>query len=271
MEPLSTWRALPPGGRDEIVLAVDFDAAGRPEARFADLAALLGSDYAMWETRPQRGTRTDGEAYLDRWSAEIEATGQRVRAVLGFCAGAAFAPSMAQRVADRQRSAVPLILFDPEIVTLDTLYWQYTKIVDIASPALTRAETDRALEAGRRLRARSSELLQLGGQIRAALVEHVAVAFERLGLDEERSTELLDAFADFVEYLCAAGTLHPIPGWKQATVVSSSSAMSGLNRMRSTDPTIGDDVAAREVRLDLPHSELLRSPESADIVRNVLG
>lgn len=271
MESLSMWRALPPGRAGEVILAIDFDATGRPEARFADLAERLGPAYTVWETRPQRDGRPDGDAYVQRWATEILMAGRPVRAVLGFCAGAAFAPSLALLVSNRQPFPVPLILFDPEVVTPDTLYWQYTKIVNIAAPTLTPDETTRAMEAGREARSRSGDLAQLGADVDGALRKHVAVAFERLGLDEERSNELLEAFAAFVEYLCAAGTLDPIPDWKSATAISSSSAASGLNRLRAADPTIGADLVAREVRLDVPHSELLRSSEAADAVRSLLG
>lgn len=271
MESLKVWRPLPPGHGHELVLAIDFDATGRPEARFTDLAERLGPGYTLWETRPVPSAGPHGEAYVRGWAEELRTTQRPVRAILGFCAGAAFAPSLARRISGWQAAPVPLVLFDPEIVTPDTLYWQYSKIVDIASSVLTSAETDRALQAGREAHARCPGVATLGTEIRAALEEHVAVAFGRLGLDQERSEEIVETFAGFVEYLCAAGTLDPVPAWKTATVISSSSVTSGLNRLRATDRTIGNDVAATEIRLDLSHADLLRSPEAVDAVRDAVG
>lgn len=271
MESMGTWRQLPPGNGERLILAVDFDTTGRPEANFTDLAKQLGPEYTLWETRPLQGEGFDGESHVRRWAEEIVASGRPVHAVLGFCAGAAFAPSLARQVSTGQVGPASLVLFDPEIVTPDTLYWQYSKIVGIASSALTPEERERALEAGREAHARSNGLAELGGEIRLALGQHVSVALQRLGLDEKRSAELLDAFDGFVDYLCAAGTLEPIQDWRTALVLTSSSETSGLNRLRSTDPTIGDDIAAREIHVDVPHAGLLRSNEAADAVRETLG
>lgn len=52
MPTLRTWRDLSGGDAGSVLLAIDFDATGRPEARFTDLAAAPGPGYPLWETVP---------------------------------------------------------------------------------------------------------------------------------------------------------------------------------------------------------------------------
>jgi hypothetical protein len=270
MAELKTWRELVGGKTDDVILAIDFDATGRPEARFTDLAERLGPSFTIWETLPAQVGATDGEGYIKQWADEVRSTGRHVRAVLGFCAGAAFAPSMSARIGTWQETP-PLILFDPEIVTPITLYWQYVKVVELAATSLTPGELDEARETGRLAQQLVSNLDQLAAELLKTFQKFAGIAFERMGLNAEKSAELMDTFAGFVGYLAAAGQLEPIPDWRTATVLASTSPTSGLNGLRAIDPTLGDDVAAREIRFELEHAELLRDDQVIKTVRELLA
>jgi hypothetical protein len=269
MPKLRTWRDFSEGNTGEVVLAIDFDATGRPEARFADLAERLGAGFTIWETLPAAVAASDGEGYVKQWADEVQATGRPVRAVLGFCAGAAFAPFLADRIAEGQHRP-PLLLFDPEIVTPLSLYWQYAKVIEIAATTLTPAEVAQAQDAGRAAQQRTPDLNELAALLLGHFETYAKVAFDRMGLSSEHAGELMVTFAAFVNYLTAAGGLDPVPEWRTATVLSSTSPTSGLNGLRAIDPSTGD-VAAEEIRFDLAHADLLRDDDVVRTVRNLLS
>ncbi|NEE34606.1 hypothetical protein G3M53_55360, partial [Streptomyces sp. SID7982] len=80
-----TWRVLGNADAHELVLAVDFDATGRAEGRFTDLAAGLAAlPFSIRETVPQEeGTGAGGAGPVERWLEEVAADGRPVRAVFG--------------------------------------------------------------------------------------------------------------------------------------------------------------------------------------------
>lgn len=83
-DPIS-WRVLSEGAGNDIVVAVDFDATGRPEARYTELAKIIDPPLTIWETVPQQVSAepgTPGEAFVSAWLAEVGASGRRVSAVI---------------------------------------------------------------------------------------------------------------------------------------------------------------------------------------------
>src|SRR5260370_41132221 len=139
---LSTaWRSLAVGSDTaSTLLAVDFDATARREARFSDLVPELGGDLTVLETVPDPATSTAADM-VEWWVRPHEEARTQVRAVLGYCAGAVYAASLAERVARWQAAAPALLPFDPEISEPRSFFWQVFKTVGTRSGTLTEHET----------------------------------------------------------------------------------------------------------------------------------
>ncbi|MGN2364020.1 hypothetical protein [Streptomyces luridiscabiei] len=265
-----TWRVLGNAEAHELVLAVDFDATGRAEGRFTDLAAgLAGLPFSIRETVPQEaGTGAGGPGPVERWLEEVAADGRPVRAVFGFCVGGVYAGAIAQRIAERQGRAPALVLFDPEQSGPLTLYSQFHKVLDSMSTLLSDEETAQATAEARRAHELHTEMAPLGAQLLDVYQRIAKPVFDRLGLDEKRQEEFTAVFALFVGYLIAAEEIDPLPAWREAVVVTSSSPTSGLNGSRGA----GRDIAVRrELRVDVPHVDLLRDPGVTRTVAELLG
>ncbi|MFC9913222.1 hypothetical protein [Streptomyces sp. NPDC059862] len=267
-----TWRVLGNAEAHELVLAVDFDATGRAEGRFTDLATgLAGLPFSIWETVPQEagtGGGAGGAGPVERWLEEVAADGRPVRAVLGFCVGAVYAGAIAQRLAARQGQAPALVLFDPEQSAPLTLYSQFHKVIDSMSALLSAEETAQAAAEARRAHEQHTTMASLGAELLAVYRRTAKPAFDRLELDDKRQEEITAVFASFVGYLIAAAEIDPLPAWREAVVVTSSSPTSGLNGSRGA----GQDITVgREIRVDVPHVDLLRDPGVTRTVAELLG
>ncbi|MEU7982033.1 hypothetical protein AB0B63_26320 [Micromonospora sp. NPDC049081] len=273
MNESTTWRALTTGSTDEVALAIDFDATGRPEARFADLAPHLGPDSSVWETVPlgmDALAGPSGEGYVKRWADEVRDSGRTVTAVMGFCAGGALAPALAAQVGQWQAEP-QLILFDPETVTPLTMYWQFAKIIEVATSSLTPTELDEAREAGRQAQRDLAGLEPLADRLSEIFGQVGAVAFPRLGLDATSGAEVVTLFRSFISYLCAAGQFDPLPAWSRATVLTSASPTSGLNGYRTINPQAPTNLAGNEITFPVEHAGMLADPAVAAATRELLG
>ena len=132
---LTNWRQLSDGGPD-LVLCLDFPG-GRAVAGFPELAAGVPADASFLHIR-QAGAGPLAEC-VDRWVAEFTATGRPVRAVLGFCTGAA----LATRVADAIAATAPppvVVLFDAMSPTGDSLASEFTSALESSAQHLTADE-----------------------------------------------------------------------------------------------------------------------------------
>ncbi|MCP2170200.1 hypothetical protein [Goodfellowiella coeruleoviolacea] len=271
MAELNSWRVLTESDREEVVLAVDYAATGRPEAAFTDLAAHLDGGYEIWETvQPPLGGETGmtGADYVARWADEVRGTGRPVRAVFGFCAGGVFAGALADRVAAWQPSAPRLVLFDPEAPTEATLYYQFHKVVDSLSTLLDPEQAAAAQQAGQHAWQSGQGVAEVGAEL-VGIFERVGRdAFARAGLDAEYGEEWVATYRSFVSYLVAASHLGRTPAWATATAVSSATPTSGLN---AVDPAARAGAVAEEVRFAVTHADLLGHPEVARTVAGLLG
>ncbi|KJY41860.1 hypothetical protein VR41_10565 [Streptomyces sp. NRRL B-1568] len=280
MENNDAWQEIGGSGPGQLVLAVDFTATGRPDARFADLIGLAGTGHPVWETMPQ-AIATDvgpgGAAYLDHWFEAVRATGRPVGAVLGFCAGAVYAAALADRLTQWQESAPRLILFDPELANALGLYWQFHKSVQLFEGILGPEPVARADAAGHRaLQAAEADgtpdgLRALGTELVRLFREVSGPAFDELELDAESRAEFTESFTAFVAYVVAAGDFPSAEPWKKAVAFSSASPLSGLNKLRSTDPNSAAEAVARELRFDCDHMDLLRDERAAQALAGLLS
>jgi hypothetical protein len=276
MRELGWWKTLTPdSSSDELVLAVDFDTTGRPEARFSDLVTNLQTDLSIWESvPPPAGTPAAESAagYIDLWAGSIEQEKPRVRALLGFCAGSVYAAALAERIAAIQDDAPLLLLFDPEITVSQTLMWQFYKVMGFMSGTISDAEVAQAREAGQRVHDQSSEIVALKRDL-VALVRRIGEpAFTRVGLDSARQDELFSVFEAFMSYLAAASEINPIERWRTATAFSSMSALSGLRGMRSSGIEGVDQISlAQEIEIDTDHGNMLANKGLARLVSEILN
>jgi hypothetical protein len=272
MAEMKCWKVIRSVDSDGVLLAVDFPLTGRPEAAFVDLAPNLDGRYSLWQTVPPEvspGLGISGTDYVDRWAAEIADLGVTVRGVLGFCIGSVYGAALAARIANWQFSP-PLVLFDPEPATVDTLYWQYEKMVSNLAVILADTEISTLREHANELRkVAGSDVMPFAVELFKAFEPVAANGFNRYGLELERSNELLQLFASLISYLAAADGLAVEAEWKRAIAITSISEFSDLNPHRSPDGETSG-LVAEERQVNVEHSELLRSPEVAETVSGLL-
>lgn len=255
------------GGAGGLVLAVDYPFTGRPEAGFADLVGKLPRDYPVWETVPPAGGVEQGMTgadYVDRWYADVRASGGPVHAVLGFCAGSVYALALADRVAkDNGGDRPALLLFDPETPNAVTMYWQFHKVVDGLGAVLSPGEVAEAQREGQLISQEIADLNELGARLLEVFRRAGTVAFDRARLDAVRRANFVDTVTAFMSYLVAATTIDVSGGWTGATAFSSRTATNGLNLVPAEDRA---GLVDQEIRFDIEHADLLRDPE---VVRTV--
>ncbi|MEV4432741.1 hypothetical protein [Streptomyces sp. NPDC049555] len=271
----TVWNVVLDAGADtDIVLAADFPVTGRNEGGFAELAPGLHLDCALWQTvAPVRNPETDalGEEYLEPWLSEVAASGRTVRAVLGYCAGSVFAGVLAQKIAERQGTAPLVVVFDPELVDVPTVHLQFGRVIGNMTTVLTPEEIAELSGTAEQLAAKPGIApVDFAAGLYAAFRPIGTAALRRAGLDEDYAGELVALVGSFMSYLATAAGLDPRPGWQRATVITSASERSGLNRMRTT-PGIAPVEVADERRFEVEHRDLLRTPAVADAVAAVLA
>lgn len=258
-----SWKVLADGSSGELILAVDFAVTGRPEASFSDLAPKLGSEPTIWESLPPPvsvGGDMTGADYLDRWLADVRASGREVRAVVGYCVGAVFACAIREHIATWQPVPPQLIVFDPESPLVPSLFRDYLGAIRMLASILTPEEVAAADEAGAAaLQAGGDDFGTVGAELSRLFKETSNIAFDRVGLDEELREELTGTFGSFVQYLIAARQVDPLAGLAHATAITSSRSSHGAA------------LAAREIRFDMDHEEVLRDDRVARAVRDVLA
>ncbi|MCX2729171.1 hypothetical protein OOZ19_02870 [Saccharopolyspora sp. NFXS83] len=257
----------------DVVLAADFPVTGRNEGGFAELAPGLRPDCALWQTvAPQRTPDAEYSPadYLEPWLAEVRASGRAVRAVLGYCAGSVFAGALAAELARSQEIAPQVIVFDPELVDVPTVHLQFGRVIGNMTSVLSEREVEELSRTAQGLaESPGADPAGFAGALFAAFRPVGAAAFTRAGLGEDYADELVGLVGSFLSYLGVAARLDPRPGWERATVITSASTGSGLNRMRATEG-IAPIKIADELRFDVEHRDLLRAPGTAEAVAGLL-
>lgn len=270
--PNAAWKDLSTSDHsDEVVLAVDFDATGRPEARFADLVANLKVDLTVRESVPPEGASEaarDTAGYLAHWAGPLAEQRPRVRAVLGFCAGSVYAAALAERIGRWQETPPQLVLFDPELITPVSVLWQFQKVVGFLPPLISDTELAEARAEGQRLHDEIQDVAQLKTEFLRLTRAICTPAFTRFGLDEKRREEVFDLFRSFLGYLAAAAGIDPADQWRTAVAYSSATPLSGLRGMRSSGR---DVVVGREIEVAVEHAAMLADEGLAAEVSDLLN
>lgn len=202
---LTTWRELCDRGPD-LVLCLDFPG-GRASAGFAELAARIPVELCFLHIG-WLGLRAVPrlDAHIEEWVGEVLGTGRPVRAVLGFCAGAA----LATRVADAVSAAAPanppaVMLFDATAVPGGALRDQFVSSVEASSAYLSAGELDDARQWSEELLGTYSDDLPRVAAGLADRYDHLMSGIvDRLSLGEAIHRELTDGFAAYMAYLLLA-------------------------------------------------------------------
>jgi hypothetical protein len=260
---LTNWRQLSDRGPD-LIPCLDFPGT-RAAAGFAELAAGVPVD-ACFLQLSQAG-RSPLAACVGRWADELAATGRPVRAVLGYCAGAALATRLADAIAvaggPGQSNTVTgpppaVVLFDAVCTTNDSLASQFMSAVESSAKHLTAGELADARGLSERLAAKYPHDLP---RIAAALTDRygqlIGAIAGRLSVPESIRQELTSAFTGYLDYLVLASE----GGFdmRSATPLFVSSA--------GYEPPV---AGARTVALDIDHADLLRAPHVHGLVADLL-
>ncbi|GAB3888156.1 hypothetical protein GCM10029964_055350 [Kibdelosporangium lantanae] len=235
---------------------IDFDFTGRPEANFGHFVDLLETDREIWRTRqPPTAAQSLVPAtdYLDFW-AQLP-TSKQVQALMGYCAGGSFVPALAERIEQTQGHPVDVILFDPEVVTVTSLYEDFQRAVDIIS--VLSAQEKAQVHTGTQ-NTRATDFAAAARKVIHLYRESMATAFTRLGLDESLGAEFVQMFNSYVSYLAAAAELTPEEGWRTGVALT------------SRRPGLGAHQAAKEITFPVDPDDLLRDPRVADSVSQLL-
>jgi hypothetical protein len=250
---LTHWRQLSDGGPD-VVLCLDYPG-GRAVAGFPELAPGVATDACFLLSERAGGDPL--KVCVDRWVAELTAAGRPVRAVLGFCSGAA----LATRVADTIAATGPApmtVLFDAAPTTADSLTGQLPGALESSARHLTADELADARELSEQLAAEYAGDLP---RIAAALTDRYdrlmrAVA-DRLSLRPSTFKELTDGFTAYLDYLL----LTSEGGFDMRSTTPLFLCSAGY------EPPVED---ARTIVLDIDHVDLLRAPETHKLVADLL-
>jgi hypothetical protein len=255
------WRLLRVGSGPGAVLGVDFTQAQvRAQANFGDLAPHLPDEYAVWGTDESAWPATAGSprAHLAAWLGRSCELGTAVRGVLGFCASASLACSLAGRVAETVGLAPPVVLFDPVTVGAQTLVDQFdealSRMVTVAGEAAVHAarvhHSDRV---GERDLAELATLLAR----RYAAVAGPACADQGIPATiTDQLCQRVETNLRFLAMCATAGFEPPEP------------AVLVLSRGHGVPPAL---CGGREVRLDVGQNELLADPYAARVAAEVLA
>lgn len=259
----NSWQILRKGGQGGLALTVDFTSTGRTQACFRDLVPLLTAPGEVWETvAPAAGAEAamSGADYVERWAKAVRKRERTVDTVIGYCAGAVFAAPLAARLAESQDSAPRLVLLDPELPNIVGLYRDFHAAADALKTILSPDEITKFHADGQAVQQRHGfeDLSLIGPALAGIFRDAIDVAGRRLGLDEDIRGELGGSFASFVGYLRAATELDPLPLWAGATAITSAHSTRRGARF------------AREIRLDVDHDQMLRHPDVAAAVSELM-
>lgn len=250
---LTNWRQLSDGGSD-LVLCLDFPG-GRAVAGFPELAVAIPVDVSFLHN--ERARAEPLPVCVDRWVAELTATGRPVRAVLGFCSGCA----LATRVADAVAATGPapmVVLFDAVPTTSESLAEQLPAALESSARHLTEDELADARDLSEHLAATyPDDLPWIAATVTDRYDRLMHAVASRLSLHESLVQQLTDGFTAYLDYLLLTSE--------------------GGFDTRSTTPLFvcsnGYEVPtedAQTIMLDVDHADLLRAPEAHKLVADLL-
>jgi hypothetical protein len=268
MPEASSWDVISDGGNSEVILAVDFPAAGRVEATFADLAENIGSrwsHYDILQTVPPNGPgdrNASGQEYIQRWTREIRAAGRPVAAVFGYCAGAVYTAAIADEIGRWQQPAPKVIVFDPQVGDGPLSEEMYREMYRVLGSLLPAEKVSGAKQkAADLVVAGDGDLFDLADALTGFFRETATPAFDRLGLSEAGRTQVVGLFQDYLSWLSATTYFDPSRTWKSAWAILSTEHVTNAGGNPATTTEFG-----RIITIDTTHAGVLRSESTAQKV-----
>jgi len=268
MPEASSWDVISDSGNGEVILAVDFPAAGRVEATFADLADSIGarwSHYDILQTVPPTGPgdrNASGQEYIERWTREIRAAGRPVAAVLGYCAGAVYTAAIADEIGRWQQPAPQVIVFDPQVGDGPLSEEMYREMYRVLGSLLPAGKVEDAKQkAADLVVAGDGDLFDLADALTGFFRETATPAFDRLSLSEAGRTHVVGLFQDYLSWLSATTYFDPSRTWKSAWAILSTEHVANAGGNPATTTEFG-----RIITIDTTHAGVLRSESTAQKV-----
>ena len=271
MPEAKSWEVLADAGPGGVILGVDFPAAGRAEAGFADLLEKIGShwsQYGFLQTVAPAG-RLDrsalGPDYTERWAGAIRADGRQVAAVFGYCAGSVYAAAIAEEVRKWQQQAPMVILFDPHHVDAWAMTDEMYKMIGFFGGLLTADQVEDAKHRTVELaRSESGDIVDLASALIGLYQEIGSAAFDKVGLAEARRAEVINLFESYMAWLCATAQIDPSDTWKRSPAILSAEYVAVTGQHPAV--TSASKLLSRKIPVNVSHSDLLRSESTAQIV-----
>jgi len=250
---LTNWRELSDRGPD-LVPCLDFPGA-RAAAGFAELAAGVPVDACFLHVRAAGAGPL--AACAGRWAGELLATGRPVRAVLGYCAGAALAAGLADAVAGAGPPPA-VVLFDAVATTGGSLAGQFVLAVESSARYLTAEEVADARSLSEQLvAAYPDDLPRIAAALTGRYDQLIGAVAGRVPVSEVLRRELTGAFAAYLDYLVLAGE----GGFGTRTAAPLFVCSAGW------EPPV---QGARAVVVDAGHDGLLCAPQVLGLVADLL-
>jgi len=257
-------------GNDQLIVAADFAATGRTAATFHDLVERLSVDCNIWEIAPlPYGTEPGktGTDQVSRWVKDIRDSGLRVHAVIGFCAGNAYAAAMAEEIAGWQR-APRLVLLDPGIpkpVMLAEHIQGWLRRFSAGFPADAAERAAARLDA---VAAAGDHPLVMAAKLGEFFGQAVAPGLVRAGHSQQAAAGFSKLVTGYLYWLAGAIQFDPRPQWRTAPALNSNSPGFGLFL---APPQERPTLVGSARYFDVAHFDLMRTKDVADAVDELLS
>jgi hypothetical protein len=272
-----SWSVISAPPSNRIILGVDFPAAGRREAGFTELVAGMGSawsEYGFLQTVPPTvglADRPTGDYYTEHWMRAGDWEQYEVVAVFGYCVGSVYAAEIARRLTGTQSTAPKVVLFDPQLTDVQLLANEMHKMIAMAGPVFSEEEA----EQGRRrataiVEGTSAVLAEAAVEIVDLYRELATIAFQRIGLSDNRRDEVVRLFESYMTWLSAAAQVDPGDVWQRSVGITSDDF---ATQEQAGDPMVVDavKVLGRRFPLSLGHADLMRDEAAVRVLVDDLG
>jgi hypothetical protein len=266
----ASWDVIFGAGSDQVVLGVDFPAASRREAGFAELAARIGPGYKFLHTKPpaaRSGQRICGDAYVGPWIEAVQQGRHQVVAVLGFCVGSVYAAAIAEGIS-RWQPMPKVILFDPQSASAKLLGREFHSEISSLSSLLCDDEIERTRKAATGFSESAGDVACAAAELAGMYWEVSSAAFERVGLGGAYDDKLIAPFESYISWLSVADQIDPGQVWKRSTAIVSSD----YAELKDEESLAADaSMIGWTIPFDVGHADLLRSDSVAEAVLDLLA
>lgn len=210
-------------GDNQVILAVDFPATGRPEASFADLVSYIPTCHGVWEIGlPESDSSVWSARKLVRWwTDDVRARRVEVMAVMGFCASSPYALALAREFRD-ERIPPQVILVDPTTVDREILCeFGFIRVIELFRGLLGSDEFEAAVVQAKKLCDIESDLPRLAAALSEAYLDTARLAFAHARVSAVQAEELSSIVTRYLDYLRVAAELGTDLATDDATAIRS--------------------------------------------------